>query len=157
MQGEKSSFEGIWTHDDDPPAHLDSLRKGQRRCLLVKPPFGRSHTNCQAPLWLTVSTWTSCGQRLAPRRATAEPPVLARLVCTAYHRHEGSYGQPPPQLPRLAHSGCPQSWGHSTTLGSSAHLRWVIRLPGPEQSIGDNQHLAHHGHHGITLFQTASD
>jgi hypothetical protein len=37
MQGEKSSFEGIWTHDDDPPAHLDSLRKGQRRCLLVKP------------------------------------------------------------------------------------------------------------------------
>jgi hypothetical protein len=55
MQGEKSSFEGIWTHDDDPPAHLDSLRKGQRRCLLVKPPFG-SHGAArlkseQRPLW----------------------------------------------------------------------------------------------------------
>jgi hypothetical protein len=39
IQGEKSSFVGNWPHDD-PLAHLDSLRKGRRRCLLAKPPFG---------------------------------------------------------------------------------------------------------------------
>ena len=43
--------------------------------------------------WGAVSTWTRCGERLAPRRAnegyTAEPSAHARLVCQAYHRHPG--------------------------------------------------------------------
>jgi hypothetical protein len=43
--------------------------------------------------WGAVSTWTRCGERLAPRRAsegyTAEPSTHARLVCQAYHRHPG--------------------------------------------------------------------
>jgi len=47
-----------------------------------------------------VSTWTSCGGRLAPRRAnegyTAEPPALARLVCQAYHRRPGRTACRPP-------------------------------------------------------------
>ena len=51
--------------------------------------------------WLTVSTWTLCGRRLAPRRAnegyTAEPSVRARLVCSAYHRHPGRTANHPPQ------------------------------------------------------------
>lgn len=52
IQGEKSSFVGNWPHDD-PLAHLGSLRKGRRRCLLAKPPFG-SHGAVR-----TRSVWQS--------------------------------------------------------------------------------------------------
>ena len=56
--------------------------------------FCHAADRCSHPtLRQIVSTWTLCGLRLAPRRAnegyTAEPSALARLVCTAYHRHQG--------------------------------------------------------------------
>jgi hypothetical protein len=39
MQGDRSSFEGIWTNDDDTLAHINLLMKGRPRFLLFKPPF----------------------------------------------------------------------------------------------------------------------
>jgi hypothetical protein len=53
-----------------------------------------AHDRCRHPtLRRVVSTWTHCGGRLVPRRATerytAEPTTLARLGCQAYHRHPG--------------------------------------------------------------------
>jgi hypothetical protein len=53
-----------------------------------------AHDRCTHPtLRRVVSTWTLCGGRLVPRRATerytSEPPAHARLVCQAYHRYPG--------------------------------------------------------------------
>jgi len=39
MQGDRSSFEGIWTNDDDTLAHINLLMKGRPRLLLFQPPF----------------------------------------------------------------------------------------------------------------------
>ena len=39
MQGQWSSFKGLWTIDDDTHALLDSLMHGRRRRLRFKPPF----------------------------------------------------------------------------------------------------------------------
>jgi hypothetical protein len=74
-----------------------------------------------------ASTWTLCGERLAPRRAheryTAEPAACARLVCQAYHRRPGrATGRPP--VPRLAHSRCPQS---RATPPLTSTMRWRPR------------------------------
>ena len=68
---------------------------------------------CDHPtLRQAISTWTCRGVRLAPRRAnegyTAEPAACARLVCQAYHSCPGRTTCRP-QMPRLAHSRCPQS------------------------------------------------
>jgi hypothetical protein len=60
-----------------------------------------SSPRCDRPLLRqAISTWTGCGERLAPRRATegytAEPAAPARLVFQAYHNLSRSYGLPPP-------------------------------------------------------------
>ena len=83
------------------------------RSKILTPSFSHTAVRCGSPtLRQGVSTWTCCGGRLAPRRAhegyTAEAPACARLVCQAYHSCPGRTRLSPP-LPRLAHSGCPQS------------------------------------------------
>jgi hypothetical protein len=40
MPSERSSFEGIWTNDDDTLAQLDPLMHGRLRWILFTPPFG---------------------------------------------------------------------------------------------------------------------
>src|SRR5438034_5597189 len=108
--GERSSFEGTLTNDDDTLAHLDSLMKGPcvNACVILRPnnfdpppviffpkltrskiltpSFSHTAVRCGSPtLRQVVSTWTCCGGRLAPRRAhegyTAEP--LRALVSEA--------------------------------------------------------------------------
>src|SRR5712692_2182455 len=63
-------------------------------------------SGCLPTLRRAISTWTSCGGRLAPRRATegytAEPAALARLVCRAYHRCPGRMARRPRCLDSLA-------------------------------------------------------
>src|SRR5260221_14776312 len=44
LDGERSSFDGFWTYDDDPLGRIDSLMKGRLRSLLLKP------TNCATRL-----------------------------------------------------------------------------------------------------------
>jgi hypothetical protein len=61
-----------------------------------------------SPLRQPVSTWTRCGERLAPRRAnegyTAELFVPARLAWSAYHRHPGCTGRSMPHPDASTHS-----------------------------------------------------
>jgi len=57
MPSERSSFEGIWTNDDDTLAQLDPLMHGRLRWILFKPPFGsrgavRPRSEQQPPLLL---------------------------------------------------------------------------------------------------------
>jgi hypothetical protein len=61
MQGERSSFEGIWTDDDDPLERIDSLMKGRPSSLLFKPPFdnhGAARLRSEElPPWLLLAQW----------------------------------------------------------------------------------------------------
>jgi hypothetical protein len=61
MQGERSSFQGIWTDDDDPLERIDSLMKGRPSSLLFKPPFdnhGAARLRSEElPPWLLLAQW----------------------------------------------------------------------------------------------------
>jgi hypothetical protein len=57
MPSERSSFEGIWTNDDDTLAQLDPLMHGRLRWILFQLPFGshgavRPRSEQQPPLLL---------------------------------------------------------------------------------------------------------
>jgi len=106
----------------------------------------RANQRCAPTCERCVSTWTSCGGRLAPRRAneryTAEPSARARLVCQAYHRRPGRTRLSPP-LPRLAHSRCPQSRAsppqvrRGWLLTNASDLR--ARVRSPQRRVGLRQ------------------
>src|SRR5207247_11231682 len=72
--GERSSFRGLLTIDDDMHAHLDSLLVGLRRCLRFKPPFG-SH-GAARPRSEQQPPWFPCAQGIGriqrSREAAAE-------------------------------------------------------------------------------------
>src|SRR5205085_4694376 len=64
------------------------------RSKILTPSLSHTAVRCGSlTLRQGVSTWTCCGERLAPRRATegytAEAPACARLVCQAYHSCPG--------------------------------------------------------------------
>jgi len=80
MQGERSSFSGILTNDDDSLAHLDSLMKGQPSSLLFKQPFD-SHSadqlrsEQQPPLFL-LAEWNEMIQSIRESAAGSLDAVV---------------------------------------------------------------------------------
>ncbi len=73
MQGERSSFSGLLTHDDETLAHLDFLESRRLILTLFKPPFdshgaARLRSERQPP-WLLRAQWKQMIQSIGESAA----------------------------------------------------------------------------------------